>query len=135
MVRGLPTIVEHDRNCEACIVGKQYRKPFQLGHYRRARVPLEFVHSDNLCGPMKTPTLGGNFYFMTLIYDYSRKIWVYFLKNKSYAFEKFKEFKALSKKQSSHYIKVLRTKRGGEYISKEFMNFCKSQGIQRQLTT
>ena len=34
--------------------------------------------------------------------------------------------------QSGHRIKILRTDRGGEYVSNEFINFCKTHGIQKQ---
>ena len=34
--------------------------------------------------------------------------------------------------QSGHGIKILRTDRGGEYVSNEFLNFCKTHGIQKQ---
>ena len=50
--------------------------------------PLEIVHSD-ICGPMQTSSIGGCNYFLTFIDDYSRKTWVYFLKNKSDAFSCF----------------------------------------------
>ena len=55
---------------------------------------------------------------LTFIDDYTRKTWVYFLKLKSEVLEKFCHFKALVEKQSGKHIKVLRTDRGGEYISK-----------------
>jgi transposase InsO family protein len=32
-------------------------------------------------------------------------------------------------------IKILRSDNGGEYTSKEFVNFCKDVGIKRELTT
>ena len=35
---------------------------------------------------------------------------------------------------SGHHIKILRTDRGGEYVSNEFLNFCKAHGIQKQFT-
>eukprot|EP01018_Ginkgo_biloba_P027384 Gb_35302 [translate_table: standard] len=38
-------------------------------------------------------------------------------------------------KQSGHHIKILRTNRGGEYISEEFLRFCKDNGIKKQFTT
>ena len=37
---------------------------------------------------MKVVSKGGAQYFMSFIDDYSRKVWVYFLKNKSEAFAK-----------------------------------------------
>jgi transposase InsO family protein len=33
------------------------------------------------------------------------------------------------------WIKILRSDNGGEYTSKEFVNFCKDVGIKRELTT
>jgi transposase InsO family protein len=50
-------------------------------------------------------------------------------------FGKFKEFKALIENLSERKIKTLRSDNGGEYTSKEFVNFCKDVGIKRELTT
>ena len=36
--------------------------------------------------------------------------------------------------QSAHHIKILRTDRGDEYVSNEFLNFCKTHGIQKYFT-
>ncbi|KAL4273099.1 hypothetical protein GQ457_13G010880 [Hibiscus cannabinus] len=69
-----------------------------------------------------------------VIDDYSRKTWVYFLKQKSEAFGAFKNFKALVEKESSFEIKSLRSDRGGEFTSNEFNDFCKANGIRCPLT-
>jgi transposase InsO family protein len=50
-------------------------------------------------------------------------------------FIKFKEFKALIENLSERNINILRSDNGGEYTSKEFVNFCKDVGIKRELTT
>jgi transposase InsO family protein len=60
---------------------------------------------------------------------------VYFLKSKDEVFNKFKEFKALIENLSERKIKIRRSYNGGEYTSKEFVNFCKDVGIKRELTT
>jgi hypothetical protein len=78
---------------------------------------------------MQTKSIGGSFYFLTFIDDFSRKIWIYFLRHNSDTFAKFKEFKAEAEKQNGKYIKALRSDGGGEYNSSEFTIFCKSQGI------
>ena len=80
---------------------------------------------------MKTPSIGGSTYFLTFIIDFSRKAWIYLLKHKSNAFDCFYHFKSFVEKKSGYYIKVLRTNRGGEYVSREFQNFCKNHGIQK----
>ena len=56
------------------------------------------------------------------------------MKSKDEVFSKFKEFKALIKNLSERKIKILRLDNGGEYTSKEFLNFCKDVGIKRELT-
>ncbi|BBH07457.1 BURP domain-containing protein [Prunus dulcis] len=43
-------------------------------------------------------------------------------------------FKALVEKQSGSTIKVMRSDRGGEYTSQEFEDYCKDEGIWKQLT-
>ena len=115
------------------MVGKQAKQSFPTGKSKRAEAVLELIHAD-LCGPMRTESLAGNKYFMLLTDDFSRMSWVYFLKYKSESFDCFKKFKALVEKQSGRSIKVLRTDRGGEFLSKEFNDFCDEHGILRQLT-
>eukprot|EP00253_Pinus_taeda_P001991 PITA_01991 len=110
MVKGLPLIEKPGSLCEGCILGKQHRESFPSGKSIRAKEPLEIIHSD-LCGPMQAASLAGNQYFLTLIDDFTRKTWVYFLKKKSEVFEKFRNFKALVENQSGLHIKVLRTGR------------------------
>ena len=43
--------------------------------------PLEIVHTD-LCGPTRTKSLQGEYYFMLFIDDYTRMTWDTFLKEK-----------------------------------------------------
>ena len=84
---------------------------------------------------MNTQALGGSSYYFALIDDYNRKTWVYFLKEKSQAFGRFKEWLAMVEAKSGKKLKVLRTDRGGEFMSGEFVTFCKERGIKRQLST
>ncbi|CAL9008426.1 unnamed protein product [Prunus brigantina] len=71
---------------------------------------------------------------MLLIDDSTRMIWVYFLRNKSKAFNCFKKFKSMTELQSGYKAKCLRSDKGGEFLSSEFVQFCEDHGIQRQLT-
>jgi hypothetical protein len=43
---------------------------------------LELFHSD-LFGLVLVPSLGGSMYYVSFIDDFSRKTWIYFLRNKS----------------------------------------------------
>jgi transposase InsO family protein len=59
---------------------------------------------------------------------------VYFLKEKSEAFEIFKKFKVMIKKSTGYYVQALRSDRGGEYLSNEFNAYYENQGVRRYLT-
>jgi hypothetical protein len=64
------------------------------------------------------PLLGGSMYYVSFIYDFSKNTGIYFLENKSYFFEKFKEFKSLVENQKDNNIKVVGTGNGGEFYRK-----------------
>ena len=56
------------------------------------------------------------------------------MRHKSEAFEKFKEFRNEVEKQTGKLIKVLRSDRGGEYLSGKFLGYLKENGIVSQWT-
>lgn len=95
---------------------------------------MELIHSD-ICGPITPTSNGGKRYFITFIDDFSRKTWVYLLQEKSEALSVFKQFKALAENEAEMSIKILRSDRGGEYNSREFVDFCETHEIRKQLTT
>jgi transposase InsO family protein len=133
-VTGLPELKgDHEGVCNGCAQGKNIKNPFPKRD-NKAEGVLELIHSD-VCGPMPSSSISGYVYYVSFIDDYSRKTWIYFLKSKDEVFSKFKEFKALIENLSERNIKILRSDNGGEYTSKEFVNFCKDVGIKRELTT
>ena len=109
--------------CESCLLGKMTKSPFK-GKGERATEVLGLVHTD-VCGPMSTQARGGYVYFITFTDDRSRFGYVYLMRHKSEAFEKFKEFRFEVEKQTGKSIKVLRSDRGGEYLNSEFLDHLK----------
>ena len=84
---------------------------------------LELVHTD-LWGPSLVASFGGSKYYITFIDDSSRKVWVYFLKNKSDVFEIFKKWKAMVETETCLNVKCLRSDNEGEYIDGGFSEYC-----------
>ncbi|KAH9707133.1 hypothetical protein KPL70_012460 [Citrus sinensis] len=132
MVIGLPDVGRYEKVCEGCIYGKMHRLPFPKNSWR-AKAPLELVHAD-ICGPTRTLSLNNRRYFILFVDDYTRMMWIYLLNEKAEAFSIFLQFKALAERQSGWKMKTLRIDRGGEFIYTPLMNYCRDNGIQRQLT-
>ena len=118
--------------CNHCLFGKQHKVSFSFSSTRRSEL-LSLVHSD-VCGPLEAESLGGNRYFLTFIDDASRKVWVYFMKTKDQVFNYFKLFHVMVERETGKKLKCLRSDNGGEYTSKEFDAYCRSQGIRHEKT-
>ena len=119
--------------CEDCIYGKAKRKSFSLAHHD-TKEKLEYIHSDLWGAPFVPLSLGKCQYFMSIIDDFTRKVWVYFMKTKDEAFEKFVEWVNLVENQTDRRVKTLRTDNGLEFCNKLFDGFCESIGIHRHRT-
>ncbi|GKF11251.1 retrovirus-related pol polyprotein from transposon TNT 1-94 [Tanacetum coccineum] len=85
-------------------------------------------------GPSRVESMSGCRYFLSIVDDYSRRVWVHFLRHKNEAFNKFKEWKQLVENQTGRKLKKLRTDNGLEFCNQEFNNLCKESGIARHLT-
>ena len=77
---------------------------------------------------------GGFQYFITFTDDFSRYGYIYLMRHKSESFQKFKEFQNEVQNQLGKTIKILRSDRGGEYLSQEFGDHLKQCGIAPQWT-
>jgi hypothetical protein len=132
MVEGIPELQPtHEGIYKGCALGKNIKKPFPRNNNRSKDV-LDLINSD-VCSPMLVKSLGVSSYYVIFIDDYSRKTWLYLLETKDEVFSKFQEFKDEIENLTNKKIKTLRTDNGGEYTSKEFVAFCKSVGIRREL--
>ena len=80
-------------------------------------------------------TRGGKKYFITFIDDFFIFSYVYVLNTKSEALEKFNLFWIEVENQLGKKVKTLRSDRGGEYLSNEFVETYKTLGIIHEITT
>lgn len=131
----VPDISLSDSNeffCEACIFGKQHKLPFK-SNVRHQSEAGERILSD-LCGPMEEPSVGGARYFILFKDECSSYRTVYFLKHKSDAIERFKEYYNLVKNKYGHKIKYLHTDNGKEYCNAEFKELLSKLGIELENT-
>ncbi|GJR63360.1 retrovirus-related pol polyprotein from transposon TNT 1-94 [Tanacetum coccineum] len=86
--------------CENYVLGKSTRVSFGRGQHKTEGV-VNYVHAD-LWGPSRVESMSGCRYFLLIVDDYSRRVWVHFLRHKNEAFSKFKEWKQLENEVARH---------------------------------
>lgn len=118
--------------CEVCVKGKLARLPFKES-FTKSTSLLELIHTD-LCGPMKISSIKSSRYILTFVDDFSKRITVYCIENKSVVFETFKAFKARAETQIGKKIKILRSDNGTEYCNHAMADFLRLNGIEHQTT-
>ncbi|XP_073362463.1 uncharacterized protein [Aegilops tauschii subsp. strangulata] len=119
MVQGLPGIESSGELCQACLAGKQRRAPFPQAAKFRAETPLDLVHAD-LCGAITPATPGGRRYFLLLVDDHSRYMWLTLLSSKDEAGIAIKRFQARAEVEARRKLGTLRTDRGGEFTPRHW---------------
>lgn len=125
--------VESLKFCEACVIGKTHKVSFSRAKHV-TKDKLDYVHSDLWGSPNVPHSLSRSHYFISFTDDYTRKVWLYFLKFKDEAFQSFVVWKKMVETQSERKVKVLRTDNGLEFCNKLFDGFCKENGIVRHRT-
>ncbi|GJX68833.1 retrotransposon protein, putative, ty1-copia subclass [Tanacetum coccineum] len=113
--------------CIPCLFGKMAQKPYSH-QVKRAKDLLGLIHTD-VCGPFKIVSRQGANYFVTFTDDFSHYGYVYLLKHKHELFETFEVFQKEVENQLGKTIKSLRSDRGGEYMSQEFLDHLKEHVI------
>lgn len=120
-----------DTPCDGCAKGKQHRLPFKPSNKRASR-PGEGTHMD-LVGPMDNSIEGYRF-FAGFLDDHSSLGHTYALHHKSDQIKAFKEYRAWVENQTGQKMKWIRSDREGEYMSEEFIDLLKADGIEHNKT-
>ena len=127
MVRGLPCLDHVEQFCDVCVLTKQRRLPFPQQASFRAKERLELVHRD-LCGPVTPATPGGQRYFLLLVDNLSRYMWVMVLGSKGEAADTIRRAQVAAEAECG---RKLRTDNGSEFTVVEFASYYVDEGIQR----
>ena len=112
LVEGMPVVDRVERVCDGCTLGKQHRTPFPKQSAFRAKKGLDLFHAD-LCGQVKPSTAGGKNYFLLVVDDFSRNMWVELLRTKDEALVCLKRIKERAEVDREGRLQALGTDRGG----------------------
>jgi transposase InsO family protein len=113
---------------------KQRWLPFPQQSSFRTKERLKHVHGD-LCGPVTPATPRGQRYFLLLVDDLSRYMWVVVLGSKGEAADAIRHAHAAAEAECGRKLRVLCTDNGGEFTAAEFTSYCADEGVQRHYST
>ncbi|GKB42908.1 putative RNA-directed DNA polymerase [Tanacetum coccineum] len=116
--------------CEICQRAKQTREPFPLSDHK-SKTLGELVHLD-LWGPYRVHSREGYIFFLTIVDDYSRAVWVYLVKTKDEVFDVFVSFINLIHNQFNIKIKTVRSDNGTGFVNKKMFDMFFELGIFHQ---
>jgi len=97
----------------------------------KAHELFDLVHCD-IWGPYRVSSLCGAHYFLTIVDDASRGVWVYLMWDKSEADYFLKQFIIMAKTQFGKGVKVAQPDNGAESKSRPMLQLYSEQGIVHQ---
>jgi len=121
--------------CTSCIMGKSHVHPHLSTGFERATRVAEGFHSD-FRGPFSVPTDKGEAYLLTLVDDYSRRIFGFLAKSQSEWMEIWTQFvtRVEAELGKTNCISWILSDNGAVYTSKAMQAFCASKGIQQRFS-
>ena len=118
-------------DCVACTEAKQTEEPFNKTTNRVTK-PGELTHID-VWGKYRVASINGNQYYTIFVDDAARFTTINFMKNKSDAVEKVKNYLTHLRIQGKS-PKAIHFDNGKEFLNQELKDWCNQQGINIQTT-
>nr|GEX10974.1 retrovirus-related Pol polyprotein from transposon TNT 1-94 [Tanacetum cinerariifolium] len=133
LVAGLPKFKYHmEYLCPSCEQEKSKRASYPPKPVLNSRQRLRLLHMD-LCGPMRIVSINGKRYVLVIVDDYSRYMWVHFLRSKDEAPEVIINFlKMITVLLQSPAI-IIRTDNGIEFKNQVLKEYFDTVGISHQM--
>lgn len=121
-----------DNICDSCEKAKNTRQPFPTSSIK-TNGSFELLHCD-IWGRYRTPSFTSANYFLTIVDDFSRAVWVFLIKHKSDASRCLIDFHKMVENRFEKRVKRVRCDNGGEFTSKLMVDFYAKQGILLETT-
>nr|KYP43576.1 Retrovirus-related Pol polyprotein from transposon TNT 1-94 [Cajanus cajan] len=114
--------------CDICLRAKQSRESFSISENKSMDI-FQLIHCD-LWGPYRTPAFNGARYFLTIVDDFSRAVWIYLLVDKKEVFPYLSQFITMVERQFAKQVKIIRSDNGTEFTS--MGNYFLDRGIMHE---
>jgi transposase InsO family protein len=114
---------ENNLVCAPCRHGKMIIASYFLVNIVMTEHHVQLLHMDTV-GPSRVCSMGGKWYILVIVDDYSRYSYVFFLESKDEVFEHFRSLTLRLNNEHPNYLKVIRSDNGIEFRNTTFDEFC-----------
>ncbi|GJV47192.1 putative RNA-directed DNA polymerase [Tanacetum coccineum] len=101
--------------CEIYHKAKQNKEPFPISDHKTSNLG-DLVHLD-VWGRYRVKSWEGFMYFLNVVDDYTRALWVFLMQNKAEVFDNITEFYTF-KNQFNTNVKIFKSDNGTEFVNK-----------------
>jgi transposase InsO family protein len=132
LLRGLLLLkFESNLVCVPCRHGKMIATSYSLVNTVMTEQPGQLLHMDNI-DPSRVRSMGGKWYVLIIVDDYSRYSWIFFLESKDDVFERFQSLALRLNNEHLNCLKSMRIDNGTEFRNASFDQFCLEHGVDPQ---
>jgi transposase InsO family protein len=123
LLRGLPLLkFESDLVCAPCHHGKIIAASHSPMNAMMTEHPRQLLHMDTV-GPSWVRSMGGKWYVLVVIDDYSRYSWIFFLESKDKVLEQFWSLALRLINEYPNCLKAIRSDNGTKFRNASFNQF------------
>jgi transposase InsO family protein len=85
----------------------------------------------DIVGPSRVRSIGGKWYVLVIVDDYSCYSWVFFLESKDEVFEHFRSLALRLNNEHLNCLKAIRSDNETEFWNASFDQFCVEHGVDQ----
>jgi transposase InsO family protein len=126
-------ILESDLVYAPCRYGKMIAASHSLVNTVMTEHPGQLLHMDTV-GPSRIRSMGGKWYILVIVDDYSRYSWFFFLESKDQVFEHFQLLALKLNNEHPNCLKAICSDNRTEFRNASFDGFCLEHGIEQQFS-
>jgi transposase InsO family protein len=124
---------ESDLICALCRHGKMITASHSPVNTVMTEHHGQLLHMDTV-GPSRVRSMGGKWYVLIIVDDYSRYSWVFFLESKDQVFEHFRLLALRLNNEHPNCLKAIRSDNETDFRNASFDGFCLELGIEQQFS-
>jgi transposase InsO family protein len=124
---------ESDLVCAPYLHGKMIPASHSPVNSVMTKHPGQLLHMDTV-GPSRVRSMGGKWYVLVIVDDYSHYSWVFFLESKDQVFMYFRLLALRLNNEHPNCLKAIRSDNETEFRNASFDGFCLEHDIEQQFS-